>query len=71
MEIKDFFSEDKTVQSHWITEIQKSDWSAAGFLVELLTKWTFHETLGEGGLYLLTDGAKLMSALPTTLFSRG
>ena len=66
MEIKDFFSEDKTAQSHWITEIQKSDWSAAGFLVELLTKGTFHETLGEGGLYLLTDGAKLMSYVTMT-----
>lgn len=61
MEIKDFFKEDRASQSHWIEEIQKSDWRAAKFLVELLTKGTFHDTLGEGELFLLTDGGKLVS----------
>lgn len=59
MEIKEFFKEDRAKQAHWIKEIEKSDWSASNFLVELLTKNRFHKTLGDGDLYLLTDGDNL------------
>lgn len=42
--------------------IEGCDWSAARFLVELLEKGTFHETLGGWGeLYLLMDGENLVS----------
>lgn len=61
MEIKEFFKEDKAAQAHWTEEIGKSDWSAASFLTELLAKGTFHNTLGEGDLYLLTEGNELIS----------
>ena len=50
-----------------IKKIEKCDWSAAKFLVELLTKGTFDETLGGWGkLYLLMDGEKLVSFLTFT-----
>lgn len=43
-------------------KIARCDWSAARFLVELLTKNTFYETLGGWGeLYLLLDGETLVS----------
>lgn len=43
-------------------KIATCDWSAARFLVELLQKGTFHETLGGwGDLYLLMDGEDLVS----------
>lgn len=42
--------------------IAACDWSAARFLVELLEKGTFDETLGGWGeLYLLMDGGNLVS----------
>lgn len=59
MEIKEFFKEEKAARAHWTEEIQKSDWRAAGFLAELLTKGTFKDTFGEGELYMLTDGDRL------------
>ena len=43
-------------------KIAGCDWSAAQFLVELLQKGTFHETLGGwGDLYLLMDEENLVS----------
>ena len=43
-------------------KIAECDWSAARFLVELLQKDTFYETLGGWGeLYLLMDGENLVS----------
>ena len=43
-------------------KIARCDWSAARFLVDLLQKGTFHETLGGwGDLYLLMDGEALVS----------
>ena len=66
MVIKEFFKEDKDAREHWTEEIKKSDWRAAWFLVELLTKGTFHDTLGEGELYLLTDENKLMAFVTMT-----
>ena len=61
MEIIEFFKANKDERTHWIEEIGKSDWGAAGFLAGLLTEEKFHKTLGEGELYLLTDGGKLMA----------
>ena len=43
-------------------KLNQCDWSAARFLVELLRKGTFHETLGGwGDLYFLMDGENLVS----------
>lgn len=43
-------------------KIAACDWGAARFLVELLEKGTFNETLGGwGDLYLLMDGGELVS----------
>lgn len=66
MEIKEFFKEDEAARAHWTEEIKKSDWRAAEFLVGLLTKGTFRDILGEGELYLLTDGDRLMSFVTMT-----
>lgn len=49
-------------QAELITQIAACDWSAARFLVDLLNKGTFYETLGGWGeLYLLMDGENLVS----------
>ena len=49
-------------QAELITQIVACDWSAARFLVDLLNKGTFYETLGGWGeLYLLMDGENLVS----------
>jgi predicted acetyltransferase len=65
MEIINYF-ESKN-KPELIKKIEKCDWSAAKFLVELLTKGTFDETLGGWGkLYLLMDGEKLVSFLTFT-----
>lgn len=68
MEIINYF--DSTDKSHWLSEIRKSDWSAAGFLAELLEKGSFMETLCEpedgGRLLLLTEGERLISFLTLT-----
>ncbi len=43
-------------------KISACDWSAARFLVDLLQKGTFHDTLGGwGDLFLLMDGENLVS----------
>ena len=43
-------------------KLNQCDWSAARFLVELLQKGTFHETLGGwGDLYFLMGGENLVS----------
>lgn len=65
MEIINYF-ESKN-KPELIKKIEKCDWSAAKFLVELLTKGIFDETLGGWGkLYLLMDGEKLVSFLTFT-----
>lgn len=68
MEIINYF--DSTDKSHWLSEIRKGDWSAAGFLAELLEKGSFMETLCEpedgGRLFLLTEGERLISFLTLT-----
>jgi len=60
MKVISFFDSDR--QSHWLNEIKKGDWGAAGFLYELLSKGTFFETVGERSkVLLLTDGDSLVS----------
>lgn len=60
MEVINYFDSDR--QSHWLNEIQKGDWGAAGFLYDLLSKGTFHDTVGETSkVLLLTDGDSLVS----------
>ena len=60
MEVINYFDSDR--QSHWLNEIQKGDWRAAGFLYELLSKGTFHDTVGDTSkVLLLTDGDSLVS----------
>ncbi len=60
MKITNFF--ESAEQAALIAKIADCDWSAARFLVELLQKGTFRETLGGWGeLYLLMDGEKLVS----------
>ncbi len=55
-----FHAED---QPHWLAQIASCEWRAARFLAQLLEKGEFHQTVGEGTLYLLTDGDKLVSFL--------
>ena len=60
MEIINFFESDR--QTELVAQIATCQWRAAKFLVELLGKGTFHETLGGwGDVYLLMDGEKLVS----------
>ena len=53
MEIIDFFASDK--QEHWLSEIQKSDWSAGRYLYELLRDQKLKELCGESTKALLAD----------------
>ncbi len=60
LEIISFFQNDR--KTELIAQIAACEWCAAKFLVELLEKGTFHETLGGwGDLYLLMDGETLVS----------
>ncbi|MBQ9872571.1 MAG: GNAT family N-acetyltransferase [Eubacterium sp.] len=60
MKVISYFDSDR--QSHWLNEIKKGDWGAAGFLYELLSKGTFHDTVGERSkVLLLTDSDNLVS----------
>mgnify|MGYP003499173885 FL=1 len=59
MEIIDFIEyEDKDTL---IAQIEAFDWSAAKFLAKLLNEKKFHDTLGDGTLYILLDGEKIVS----------
>ena len=49
----DYFREMEPGQ--WLMQIAGCEWRAGAFLAELLRKGNFHETLGDGTLYLL-DG---------------
>jgi GNAT superfamily N-acetyltransferase len=65
MEIINFF--DSKNQPELIKKIAGCDWSAARFLVELLQKDTFNNTLGGWGkLFMLMDGENLVSFLTLT-----
>lgn len=60
MRVINYFDSDR--QSHWLSEIKRSDWGAAGFLYELLSKGTFFDATGENSkVLLLTDGYELIS----------
>lgn len=59
MEIIDFFQ--CAEPSHWFEEICRCEWRAARLLAHLLAQKEFHHALGQGTLYLLTDGDKLVS----------
>ncbi len=58
MEIFDFFSNEQQI---WIDKIRACDWRAAKFLADLLEQNTFHKTLGNGSLFIMVDGEKLVS----------
>ena len=60
MEVLDFFASDN--KSHWLSEIQKSDWSAGQYLYELLRDRKLKALCGESTkVLLLTDGEDLLS----------
>lgn len=60
MRVIDYFDSDR--KEHWLNEIKRSDWGAAGFLYDLLSKGTFHELTGSNSrVLLLTDGDELIS----------
>lgn len=59
MKIINYFRDDR--QAHWLGQIAACEWRAAGFLAQLLTEGTFHDTLGKSTLYLLVDGDRLAS----------
>lgn len=58
MKIIDYFNSE---QRSWIDKIRSCDWRAAAFLADLLEQDRFHEVLGSGSLYILTDDEKLVS----------
>lgn len=56
MEIFDYFSNEKRM---WIDKIRICDWGAAKFLADLLEQNKFHNVLGNGSLFIMSDGEKL------------
>lgn len=61
MQIIDYFAcNDKT---HWRTAIAENEWRAAKHLARLLEQGNFHDEVGKGTVYLLTEGDKLVSFL--------
>ncbi|MGN0608851.1 MAG: GNAT family N-acetyltransferase [Oscillospiraceae bacterium] len=52
---------DEPQQSYWTEQIKKCDWGAALFLAELLENGRFHEALGEGRLFIMAEGDRLVS----------
>jgi GNAT superfamily N-acetyltransferase len=62
MQIINYFESENQAQLR--KQISQCDWSAARFLVELLEKGTFFDTLGGWGkLLMLMDGEELVSFL--------
>lgn len=60
MDIIHYFESDN--KPALVEKLRSCDWSAARFLVELLEKGTFFDTLGgEGELLLLKDGENIVS----------
>ena len=61
MHIIDYFtSNDKP---HWRAAIADNEWRAAKYLARLLEQGSFHDEVGKGTVYLLTEGDKLVSFL--------
>ena len=58
MEIFDYFSNEKRI---WIDKIRACDWSAAILLADLLDNNSFHSVLGNGSLFIMADGEKIVS----------
>ncbi len=58
MDIFDYFSNE---QRGWIEKIRACDWRAAKFLADLLEQNKFHNVLGNGSLFIMADGEKLVS----------
>lgn len=48
-------------KAHFINEIRDCDWSAARFLADILEQNRFDDLLGGGELFILADGARLVS----------
>ena len=48
-------------QKEWSDKIRNCDWGAAKFLADLVEQEKFHELLGDGSLYILADGEKIVS----------
>lgn len=61
MTIINYFQDDRP--AHWLAQIEMYEWSAAKTLAELLREARFHDSLGPGTLYLLTEGDALVSFL--------
>ncbi len=59
MKIVDYFSCDDKL--HRLEQIEKADWSAAAFLVELLRENRLEQVCGKTRLLLLIDGNELVS----------
>ena len=64
MDVIDYFA--CANQKAWREKIALGDWGAARFLAELLGNGRFRAVLGEGTVYLLTDGEKLLSFVTLT-----
>ena len=61
MEIINYFTCEN--QAHWRAAIAQNEWRAAKYLARKLENGEFHQEVGEGTLYLLTEGDKLASFL--------
>ena len=61
MQIIDYFSCKN--QGHWLAAIADNEWRAAKYLARLLEQGSFHDEVGNGTVYLLTEGDKLVSFL--------
>ena len=59
MRILDFESINE--QKQWIDKIRACDWGAAKLLADLLEQNRFHIVLGNGSLFIMIDGEKLVS----------
>ncbi len=61
MKIIDYFACEN--QAHWIAAIADNEWRAAKYLARKLANGEFHQEVGDGTVYLLTEGDKLVSFL--------
>ena len=68
MKITEFFESDETTRELLLQALRRCDWVAAKFLLRLLEKGTFAETLGgKGRLCFLLDGDVVVSFLTLTM----
>ena len=64
MKIVDYFAAGQPASL--VDQIEAGEWGAAKFLAKLLREGSFHQTLGEGTVYLLLDGDSLVSFVTLT-----